>query len=43
MTGYKKVFLDTTPLIYFLDSDVYFGEFQERWSEMITFPDYQTL
>lgn len=26
MTGYKKVFLDTTPLIYFLDSDVYFGE-----------------
>ena len=26
MTGYNKVFLDTTPLIYFLDSDVNFGE-----------------
>lgn len=26
MTGYNKVFLDTTPLIYFLDSDVSFGE-----------------
>lgn len=26
MTGYKKVFLDTTPFIYFLDSDVNFGE-----------------
>lgn len=26
MTEYKKLFLDTTPLIYFLDSDVNFGE-----------------
>ena len=25
MTDYNKVFLDTTPLIYFLDSDVNFG------------------
>ncbi len=26
MTGYKKVFLDTAPIIYFLDNDVKFGE-----------------
>ncbi len=26
MTGYKKVFLDTAPIIYFLDNDVNFGE-----------------
>lgn len=26
MTEYNKVFLDTTPIIYFLDSDVNFGE-----------------
>ena len=26
MTGYNKVFLDTTPLIYFLDSDIRYGE-----------------
>ena len=26
MTDYKKVFLDTTPLIYFLDEDIHFGE-----------------
>lgn len=25
MTEYKKVFLDTTPLIYFLDDDIHFG------------------
>jgi predicted nucleic acid-binding protein len=25
MTEYNKVFLDTTPLIYFLDEDVNFG------------------
>ena len=25
MTGYNKVFLDTTPLIYFLDNDSNFG------------------
>ena len=26
MTGYNRVFLDTTPLIYFLDDDLHFGE-----------------
>lgn len=26
MTGYNKVFLDTTPLIYFLDADENFGD-----------------
>ncbi len=26
MTGYSRVFLDTTPLIYFLDNDMNFGE-----------------
>lgn len=26
MTEYKKVFLDTTPLIYFLDADANFGD-----------------
>ena len=26
MTGYEKVFLDTAPLIYFLDDDVNFGQ-----------------
>ena len=26
MTGYNKVFLDTTPIIYFLDEDVNFGD-----------------
>lgn len=26
MTGYSKVFLDTTPLIYFLDNDIHFGD-----------------
>lgn len=26
MTGYNKVFLDTTPIIYFLDYDVNYGE-----------------
>ena len=26
MTGYSKVFLDTAPIIYFLDNDVNFGE-----------------
>ena len=26
MTGYNKVFLDTTPLIYFLDADINLGE-----------------
>ena len=26
MTEFKKVFLDTAPLIYFLDADIKFGE-----------------
>ena len=26
MTGYEKVFLDTAPLIYFLDDDANFGQ-----------------
>lgn len=26
MTGYNRVFLDTTPLIYFLDDDPHFGD-----------------
>ena len=26
MTEYKKIFLDTTPIIYFLDEDINFGE-----------------
>ena len=26
MRGYNKIFLDTTPIIYFLDVDVNFGE-----------------
>ena len=25
MTGFNKVFLDTAPLIYFLDDDIHFG------------------
>ena len=26
MTEYKKIFLDTTPIIYFLDADINFAE-----------------
>jgi hypothetical protein len=26
VTGCKKIFLDTAPLIYFLDEDVHFGK-----------------
>ena len=38
MIGYSRVFMDTTPLIYFLDDDVHFGEktrliFEEALSE----------
>ena len=38
MTGYSKVFVDTAPIIYFLDEDVHFGEkarliFEEILSE----------
>ena len=41
MTGYNKIFIDTTPLIYFLDNDVNFGEktrliFEETLSENAT-------
>ena len=44
MTGYNKVFLDTTPLIYFLDEDENFGaktreileEILERDSQLVT-------
>ena len=31
MTEYNKVFLDTTPLIYFLDNDVNFGNKLNRF------------
>ena len=30
MTEYKKIFLDTTPIIYFLDADINFAEKVER-------------
>lgn len=33
MTEYKKIFLDTTPIIYFLDEDINFGEKVERLFE----------
>ena len=44
MTEYKKIFLDTTPIIYFLDVDVnyaekvekLFADFLEAESQMIT-------
>ena len=44
MTEYNKVFLDTTPIIYFLDEDVNFGnkvesilsEILENEIEMLT-------
>ena len=44
MIGYSKVFLDTTPIIYFLDEDVNFGnkvenilsEILESRKEMVT-------
>jgi predicted nucleic acid-binding protein len=36
VTGFKKVFLDTTPLIYFLDEDVNFGKMtQDILSEFL--------
>lgn len=36
MTGYKKVFLDTTPLIYFLDADVNYAEkVEEIFSDIL--------
>lgn len=30
MTEYKKIFLDTTPIIYFLDADINFAEKVEQ-------------
>ena len=30
MTGYKKIFIDTTPIIYFLDADINYAEKVER-------------
>lgn len=44
VTGYKKVFLDTTPIIYFLDEDInyaekvknIFYEFLEKDKPMVT-------
>ena len=39
MTEYEKVFLDTTPLIYFLDSDVNFGEKTRRILEEVLSED----
>ena len=36
MTEYKKVFLDTTPIIYFLDEDINYAEKVERiFSEIL--------
>ncbi len=35
MIAYRKVFLDTTPLIYFLDEDIHFGEKTTRILESI--------
>lgn len=44
MTEYKKIFLDTAPIIYFLDADInyadkvekIFSDFLERESQMVT-------
>ena len=36
MTGYSKVFLDTSPLIYFLDTDINYAEKVENiFSEVL--------
>lgn len=43
MTGYRKVFLDTTPLIYFLDSDVNFGEKVKHIFEEILFSENEMI
>ena len=39
MTEYKKVFLDTTPLIYFLDDDIHFGLKARQIFEEILYND----
>lgn len=39
MTEYKKVFLDTTPLIYFLDDDIHFGLKTHQIFEEILYND----
>lgn len=37
MTGYNKVFIDTAPLIYFLDADVNFGyKAEDIFSQIIS-------
>ena len=33
MTEYKKIFLDTTPIIYFLDADINYAEKVEQLFE----------
>ena len=43
MTGYKKIFLDTAPLIYFLDADEHFGEKVRRIFEDIFQSDKQMV
>lgn len=35
MTEYKKIFLDTTPIIYFLDADINYAEKVERIFERL--------
>lgn len=30
MSGYKRIFLDTAPLIYFLDEDINYAERMEQ-------------
>lgn len=39
MTEYKKVFLDTTPLIFFLDDDIHFGLKTRQIFEEILYND----
>lgn len=43
MTEYKKVFVDTTPFIYFLDSDVNFGDRAREIFEEILQSEKQML
>lgn len=43
MRGYNKIFLDTTPIIYFLDVDVNFGERTRQIFEEILSNDRQMV
>lgn len=43
MTGYNKVFLDTTPIIYFLDNDINFGDRTRNIFEEILENDKQLV